>query len=223
MQIHVTDKISRQEFKNRFTYDMDIPTISQMDIRKDIETHKRMLKTRQKDRASAEAIARVEVKLKQLEKQLSDAVPIEYNLGIADAQFRGNKYGIGTAVLWRNERVYDFGFGDNYFYNPERIKAFIAHFQPRDLFEVPKGPGFCFPYGFISDDGKTTYTTKNSLRFTRTPNVVIAIINAAAGDPEETKPTEGTYNDSYMPGYDASNWKKSSFSSRSISAAKRST
>lgn len=209
--IHVTDKISRQEFEDRFTYDREMPSLAELNIRKKIESHKDLIKELKKDGHPAEYIAGFETDLKKLEKQLSDAPTVEYDLGIADAHFRGDKYGIARALLWRNERIYAFGFGENYFYNPDRIKAFIAHFQPRELYAVPKGPGFCFPYGFIADDGKATYTTKNSLRFTRTPNVVIAIINAAAGDPEETKPTLGTYNDSYNPGYDASNWKKTEF------------
>ena len=211
VHISVSDKISRRKFEDRFTYDREMPSLAEMDIRKDIETHEDMIKELKKDGYPTEDIARVEVKLKQLEKQLSDAPTVEYDLGIADAHFRGDKYGIGSAVLWRNERVYAFRFSGNDFDDPERIKAFIARFQPRELYAVPKGPGFCFPYGFIADDGKTTYTTKNSLRFTRTPNVVIAIINAAAGDPAETKPTLGTYNNDYMPGYDARNWKKTEY------------
>ena len=79
---------------------------------------------------------------------------------------------------------------------------------------MPKGPGFCFPYGFIADDGRTAYSIKNSLRFTRTPNVLFTLIAASANDPWQTKPTRGTYDSDYRPGYDASKWRKTSFIER---------
>ena len=47
--IHVTGKVSRREFENRFTYDKDIPSLAEINIRKDIETHKRIIKNLQKD------------------------------------------------------------------------------------------------------------------------------------------------------------------------------
>ena len=90
----------------------------------------------------------------------------------------------------------------------------MARFQPRELYEVPKGPGFCFSYGFIADDGKTAYSIKNSLRFTKTPNVIFTLINASANDPWQTKPTQGTYDSDYRPGYDAEKWSKTSFIER---------
>jgi hypothetical protein len=90
----------------------------------------------------------------------------------------------------------------------------MARFQPRKLYEVPKGPGFCFPYGFIADDGKTAYSIKNSLRFIQTPNVIFTLVVASANDPWDTKPTTGTYDSDYRPGYDGNKWKKTSFIER---------
>ncbi|PNG05222.1 hypothetical protein CXK94_20560 [Stutzerimonas stutzeri] len=138
----------------------------------------------------------------------------EYDLGIPDAYFLGDHVSPGRAILWRNNRVYSFAFSQAGPDSAARIKALVERFQPRDLYEVPKGPGFCFPYGFIADDGQTAYSIKNSLRFTRTPNVIFTLIAASANDPWQTRPTEGTYDTDYRPGYDASRWKKTSFIER---------
>ena len=90
----------------------------------------------------------------------------------------------------------------------------MARFQPRELYEVPKGPGFCFPYGFIADDGKTAYSIKNSLRFTKTPNVIFTLRTASSNDPWQTLPTQGTYDSDHRPGYDAEKWRKTSLIER---------
>lgn len=118
------------------------------------------------------------------------------------------------ALLWRNNRVYYFSFSKAGPDSAERIKALMARFQPLELYEVPKGPGFCFPYGFIADDGKAAYSIKNSLRFTQTPNVIFTLINASANDPWQTRPTQGTYDSDYRPGYDAEKWRKTSLIER---------
>ncbi|AHY44942.1 hypothetical protein CXK93_14670 [Stutzerimonas decontaminans] len=138
----------------------------------------------------------------------------EYDLGIPDAYFLGGHLAPGKALLWRNNRVYYFSFSKAGPDSAERIKALMARFRTRNLYEVPKGPGFCFPYGFIADDGKTAYSIKNSLRFTKTPNVIFTLLTASANDPWQTKPTQGTYDSDYRPGYDAEKWRKTSFTER---------
>lgn len=149
--------------------------------------------------------------IKEVERKIPLAKVHDYDLGIPDAYFLGGHIAPGEALLWRNNRVYSFAFSKAGPDSAERIKALVARFQPRELYEVPKGPGFCFPYGFIADDGKTAYSIKNSLRFTRTPNVIFTFITASASDPWQTKPTQGTYDTDYRPGYDGSKWKKTSF------------
>lgn len=159
-------------------------------------------------------ISKLEAEIEKIERQIPLSKIHEYDLGIPDAYFLGGHIALSKALLWRNNRVYYFAFSEAGPDSVERIKALMARFQPRELYEVPKGPGFCFPYGFIADDGKTAYSIKNSLRFTRTPNVIFTLIAASANDPWQTRPTEGTYDSDYRPGYDASKWTKSSFIER---------
>jgi hypothetical protein len=110
-------------------------------------------------------------------------------------------------LLWRNNRVFYFHMNKPAENAAQRIKDLVSRFEARDLYQVPEGPGVCMPYGFIHDDGKTGFTVKNSLRFSGTPNVIMSLINASQDS--QTKPTRGTYNTDYRPGYDAQNWKKS--------------
>ncbi|MDF5922002.1 T6SS immunity protein Tli4 family protein [Pseudomonas aeruginosa] len=84
---------------------------------------------------------------------------------------------------------------------------------------MPNEPGICFPYGFIADDGKTAYELKNSLRFTRTPNVIFSLLTASANDPWQTRPTSGLYDSDFRPGYDRQKWKKARCSTASTSAS----
>ncbi|KJU77285.1 hypothetical protein N619_22670 [Ectopseudomonas oleovorans] len=152
--------------------------------------------------------------MEEVERKIPITKVHEYDLGIPDAYFLGDHVSPGIALLWHKNRVYYFSFSKAGPDSSKRIKALMARFQPRELYEVPKGPGFCFPYGFIADDGKTAYSIKNSLRFTKTPNVIFTLINASANDPWQTKPTQGTYDSDYRPGYDAEKWSKTSFIER---------
>ncbi|EKE68648.1 hypothetical protein B3C1_16506 [Gallaecimonas xiamenensis 3-C-1] len=173
-----------------------------------------MLDEKENTNATKGAVESFERSIKELERQLPLATIHEYDLGIPDAYFLGGHLAPSKALLWRNNRVYSFAFSKAGPGSAERIKALMARFQPRELYEVPKGPGFCFPYGFIADDGNTAYSIKNSLRFTQTPNVIFTLINASANDPWQTKPTLGTYDTDYRPGYDAEKWQKTSFIER---------
>ena len=159
-------------------------------------------------------VLELENEIKKIEQKIPITHVHDYDLGIPDAYFLGGHIAPDEALLWRNNRVYSFSFSQAGPDSVERIKALLERFQPRNLYEVPKGPGFCFPYGFIADDGRTAYSIKNSLRFTRTPNVLFTLIAASANDPWQTKPTRGTYDSDYRPGYDASKWRKTSFIER---------
>lgn len=57
----------------------------------------------------------------------------------------------------------------------DELKALLAHFSPRQLGEVPKQTGFCFPYGFMQDDGSVDHEIKNSFRFNDAPNVIYSL------------------------------------------------
>ncbi|QXH54218.1 hypothetical protein KSS94_15415 [Pseudomonas fakonensis] len=142
-----------------------------------------------------------------MQNNLASAGVREYDIGLPDAYAFGD-HAPYKVFLWRKNRVYYFAFTNSNTRSLESVKDLMARFEPRDIHHVPAGTGICMPYGFIHDDGLPTFSIKSSLRFDSTPNVVLSIINAS---PEyETKPTLGTYNTHYYPGYDRQRWKKSS-------------
>ncbi|MGX5217167.1 T6SS immunity protein Tli4 family protein [Pseudomonas segetis] len=208
--ITVSDIVERSEFDGAARYAKGTANLYKKELLKNLTSDKRILKELKNDGASKEGIARVEASIKKLEHDIPLTRIYEHDLGIPDAYFLGSEDTVYDVLLWRKNRVYYFSLKGNDKNKSQRIKDLIARFQPRDLYEVPKGPGFCFPYGFIHDDGKTKYSIKNSLRFTREPNVIFTILNASAGDPY-MKATSGTYNTDYNPGYDRENWQKTSF------------
>ncbi|WP_225935792.1 hypothetical protein [Pseudomonas fakonensis] len=153
------------------------------------------------------AIARAKEDVAKLQNDLGSAGIREFDIGLPDAYVFGNQSPY-EAFLWRNNRVYYFAFTKPEASSLQDVKNLMARFEPRDSHQIPKGPGVCMPYGFIHDDGLPTFSIKSSLCFDSTPNVILSIINAS---PEyETKPTLGTYNTHYYPGYDRQRWKKSS-------------
>lgn len=143
-----------------------------------------------------------------MEAKIPLAKIYEHDLGIPDSHILGSKNIPFHVLLWRNQRVYYFTFSKPTENSAQRIKDLIARFRTRELYEVPNEPGICFPYGFIADDGKTAYELKNSLRFTRTPNVIFSLLTASANDPWQTRPTSGLYDSDFRPGYDRQKWKK---------------
>lgn len=212
--LYVSDIVERDVFDGAARYIKGTANLYQAELRKSLESQQRILKTLPGMGYGPEIIAEHEADIEKLERKIPLTKIHEYDLGIPDAYFLGGHIAPKEALLWRNNRVYYFTFGKAGPDSAERIKALMARFQPRELYEVPKGPGFCFPYGFIADDGKTAYSIKNSLRFTQTPNVIFTLVAASANDPWNTKPTTGTYDSDYRPGYDGNKWKKTSFIER---------
>jgi hypothetical protein len=83
--------------------------------------------------------------------------------------------GILHGYLWREGRLYCFDKGFDRIPTAEDKNEFIQFvkaFRVRKLYEIPKEPGICLPYGFVPDDGKTQYTVSVSIRFKDRPNVV---------------------------------------------------
>jgi len=212
--IYVSDIVERDTFDGAARYIKGTAKLYQKELRKNLEIDKFRLKELPGLGYGQKEISELESVIEELERQIPLTKVHEYDLSIPDAYFLGDHVSPGRALLWRNNRVYSFVFSQAGPDSAERIKALVERFQPRELYEVPQGPGFCFPYGFIADDGKTAYSIKNSLRFTRTPNVIFTFVAASANDPWQTRPTEGTYVTDYRPGYDASKWKKTSFIER---------
>lgn len=71
-----------------------------------------------------------------------------------------------TALLWRNERIYRFTATPNISgLNTEqtlktiepKAREILQNFRAREQFEIPQEPGFCLPFGYISDNGTDNY------------------------------------------------------------------
>ncbi|WP_238530393.1 T6SS immunity protein Tli4 family protein [Pseudomonas sp. S9] len=211
--IYVSDIVERSKLDGAARYAKGTRSLYQKSLIKELARKKEILlelKNMKSTEGIKDSIKGWEESIAKTEHDIPLAHAYEHDLGIPDAYFLGSEDTVYDVLLWRKNRIYYFSLKGNDKNKSQRIKDLIARFQPRDLYEVPKGPGFCFPYGFIHDDGKTKYSIKNSLRFTREPNVIFTILNASAGDPY-MKATSGTYNTDYNPGYDRENWQKTSF------------
>ena len=210
--IRVSDIVNRSEFESAVGYQKGTGRRYQRTLRENIETDKRRLAELPEMGYGPEVLAEVEQTIKELEERAEHAIPREHDLGIPDAHFLGGDFP-GFGYVYRNQRVYYFAMRQGAVdgTGAEAFKDLMARFRPRELYEVPEGPGICFPYGFIADDGKTAYSIKNSLRFTSTPNVIFTLVTASANDPRQTQPTTGTYDTDYRPGYDGTKWKFTRF------------
>src|SRR5699024_7038867 len=133
--------------------------------KEDIEDVKLSLKIAKEELAEME-----NRKIPQLPLAIEDAYTIAY-----DKQ---------RAFVRRNNRDYMFYFStagrkmlgiEDRAITVEEVNQQLTHFQPRELGEVPTQSGFCFPYGFINDNGRVPYEIKNSFRFTDQPNVAYSI------------------------------------------------
>lgn len=209
--IRVSDIVERSEFEDAVAYMKGTGRLYQKTLQKNIEIDKGRLVELAEMGYGPEVIAELEESIRELEKQVTQAVPVEHDLGFADAYFLGSKSVPVVAYLYRNQRVYYFSMNKPKANAAEHFKDLISRFTPRDLYDVPTGPGLCIPYGFIADDGNTAYSVKNSLRFTDTPNVIFTLVTASADDPLSTPPTTGTYNTDYRPGFDATKWQHTRF------------
>lgn len=55
-----------------------------------------------------------------------------------------------------------------------QVLALLSRFHPRQLYELPAGPGFCLPYGFIADDsGHEPHNMAVTYRLKDHPDVTI--------------------------------------------------
>lgn len=220
LTFYVSDIVERSEFDDAAGYIKGTASLYQKELKKEATRKKKALEElkdldkRENTKVTREAVERFAKNIEEVERKIPLTKVHEHDLGIPDAHILGSKNIPFHVLLWRNQRVYYFTFSKPQENAVERIKDLVARFRTRELHEVPKGPGVCFPYGFIADDGKTAYEIKNSLRFTRTPNVIFSLLTAAADNSRQTKPTSGIYDTDYRPGYDASKWKKSSFIER---------
>lgn len=66
-----------------------------------------------------------------------------------------------------------------------RQQAFLdmlRRFQFRKMYEVPKVPGICVPYGFIPDDGKLGFRVGVSMRYADRPGVIYTLGTGVVGE-----------------------------------------
>src|SRR5690606_4374859 len=168
--IRVSDIVERSEFEAAAGYQKGTGMRYQKQLQERLETNKRRLAKLPGMGYGPEELVELEQTIKDLEAQIPNAIPREHDLGIPDAHFLGGDFP-GFGYVYRNQRVYYFAMRQGAVdgTGAEAFKDLMARFRPRELYEVPEGPGICFPYGFIADDGKTAYSIKNSLRFTSTP------------------------------------------------------
>lgn len=127
-----------------------------------------------------QAFYEAEHSLREEKKEIALGLTFEHFLGIPDAYVLGTEDRPHYVLLWRNERVYYFSVRKTAPKNAAGlIKDLVSRFQPRQLFEVPEGNGFCFPYGFIRDDGTAPYAMKNNARFSQSPSTLFSFIFAS--------------------------------------------
>ncbi|WP_005032977.1 T6SS immunity protein Tli4 family protein [Holophaga foetida] len=91
------------------------------------------------------------------------------------------------AYLWRDGRLHCFMDSQGDGEPPLEIRkpkfdAFVRAYRPRKLYEIPTERGICLPYGFVPDDGTTTYDIKVSLRYQDTPGVIYTLGTATVGE-----------------------------------------
>lgn len=66
-----------------------------------------------------------------------------------------------------------------------RQQAFLdmlKRFQFRKMYEVPKVPGICVPYGFIPDDGQLGFRVEVSMRYADRPGVIYTVGTGVVGE-----------------------------------------
>lgn len=66
-----------------------------------------------------------------------------------------------------------------------RQQAFLdmlKRFQFRKMYEVPKVPGICVPYGFIPDDGQLGFRVEVSMRYADRPGVIYTLGTGVVGE-----------------------------------------
>ncbi|MBB4819410.1 hypothetical protein HNP29_002800 [Pseudomonas alcaligenes] len=204
--VYVTAPTTREKFDSAANYIRGRLLLYQRELRRQIEIDKYRIERMQASSYSTpEDIQSVEEEIRKAEAKIPLAKIHDHDLGIPDSYALGSKEIPFHLLLWRDSRVYYFAFKP-YPGTAAYMQDLARRFRTRALYEVPPEPGICFPYGFIADDGKTAYELRNALRFTHTPNVIVSLLTASAGDP--TEPTMGLYDTDYWPGFDSSTWRR---------------
>ena len=204
--IKVSDTVERKVFEAAANYHLGTGRLNQKRILEDIEVDRQRLAKLPGMGYGPKVLDKLRQKIEDQEALVPLALYTVHDFDIPDAYLIGGREHPTHAYLYRNQRVYFFAMQRA---GEEGTQAFIdlmSRFQPRALYEVPEGNGTCIPYGFIADDGKTAYYSKNSLRFNKTPNVIFSLVSASASDPWHNRSTSGLYDTDFRPGYDSNKW-----------------
>lgn len=210
--VYVSDKTTREEFDMAANYVRGTGRRAQKKLQKEIEAHEGLVAELEELKRENKNITQGYIDgfrrdIEQFKRDIPLAHVYDLDIGIPDAHILGSKHTPYHVFLWRNQRVYYFALTPSSEKTLPYVKELVSRFRTREMYEVPKEPGVCFPYGFIADDGKASHHFKFSFRFTRTPNVIFSLLTVSPDNANKIVPTTGTYDTDYRPGYDASKWK----------------
>jgi len=147
-------------------------------VTKEIETVQYLLEMAQK-RGDADHASSLNEDLRKLEAELAVPGPRVLDLGLPDS--RGwVKDGIFRADLYRAGRLYHLALSPTPGQGEAATEAefrdlVLRRFRVRQIFEVPREPGVCFPYGFIADDGRQPYDFQTTWRQKGVPGVLYTL------------------------------------------------
>ncbi|WP_256203159.1 T6SS immunity protein Tli4 family protein [Pseudomonas sp. ML96] len=218
--LYVSDITTREEFDGAANYIRGSGRLAQKELRKRIESYEGLVEDLERSKSNhvnesqgvtmedvEKGIADYKRKIEEFKRDIRLAHVYDLDLDIPDAHILGSEHVPYDVFLWRNQRVYYFALSPKPDNAMQEVKDLLSRFRTREMYEVPEGPGVCFPYGFIADDGKSSHDFKFSFRFTRTPNVIFSLLTVSPDNRKNISPTADIYDTDYRPGYDASKWK----------------
>jgi hypothetical protein len=135
-----------------------------------------------------QGIADLKRQIAEYEAGIAKSPQYSYRVDWGIPQTLGYRAGSSLyAFALRDGRAYKFmsfgGEGVPPFEERERaFRQMLHNFRPRKLYEIPKEPGICFPYGFVADDGKEHSRIEVSMRYKDRPGVIYTISSAVVGE-----------------------------------------
>lgn len=166
--------------------------IEKRQINREIDTRKGMIEDA-RERGDAAYEKDLQEDIRKFEAELALPLPRELDLGVPDTR-AWLKDGIFRADLFRDGRTYHLALWPNEGQSEAAAEVefrdlVLRRFRVRKTFEVPAGPGVCFPYGFIVDDGRQPYDFQTTWRDRRVPGVLYTL-RTGKNKPDETYAVE---------------------------------
>lgn len=186
--IHPADEVAKQRIVRNF------PTNRVMELKKDLAHAQGELKRLEgKVAKTADELNLIRLQLRDI-ADINDAIkanraaPID--LDVSESYGYGERVVVANeehelsvlhAYLFRGDTIYLFesrmpivSEGDDTAHRLQ-FRSKLEKFRVRNAYEIPAGPGVCFPFGFLPDDGMTPVDIKLSLRFADVQNVLYTI------------------------------------------------